>query len=323
MAFVFESERPKLFNEKKATQDIGPGQYLPLTEFKFQNPEKVPFGIGADRKFHEKPSEYPGPGTYYHDIDKEKNEKILKNSLKNYIVKEDEIIINNNEIDKFVQEKAIKRSKDNYEMLGFNSKVKRFENKKRLNTPGPGSYDDKNIKKAKSIKEKCNNNKAMIFKINNDRQSIFQVDKNEVSSLNFNKNIFSENENKKKKNKKLKNKNNNKKLNKRLEKKQQELKNFNNIKYRVSSIPSKNNKGYIIEESTGKYVRKKNPDAFKIFSGDKDDAVGPGTYELVFPEDWRKKGTSWSKSKWEKDPKKIRPKSSYMINSINCEIGNF
>ena len=86
-----------------------------------------------------------------------------------------------------------------------------------------------------------------------------------------------------------------------MEKEQQELKNFNDIKYRVSSIPCKNNKGYIIEESTGKYIRKKNPDAFKIFSGDKEDAVGPGSYELIFPEDWKKTGTSWSKYKWEKE----------------------
>ena len=79
----------------------------------------------------------------------------------------------------------------------------------------------------------------------------------------------------------------------------------------------------MIEESTGKLVRKQNPEAFKIFSGDKDDAVGPGSYELLFPEDWKKTGTSWSKYKWEKEPKKIRPKSSYNVNNINCEVGNF
>ena len=51
--------------------------------------------------------------------------------------------------------------------------------------------------------------------------------------------------------------------------------------------------------------------------------MGPGSYELIFPEDWKKTGTSWSKYKWEKDPKKIRPKSSYNVNSINCQIGNY
>ena len=321
MAFVYETERSKLFNPNKTTQDIGPGQYLPLTEFKFQNPEIVPFGVSTNRKFPEKPLPYPGPGTYYHDIDKEKNEKILQNSMKNYIAKEGEINISKNglaknEPERREQEKAIQRCKNNYEILGFNSKVKRFGTKDRVMTPGPGTYDDINYREAKSLEKKCYNDKATIFKINLDRNSVYQVDKNEVYSLNFNKNVIPE------KYKDNKNKLTNKKdIKKKLEQKEKEEK--NEVKYRVSSIPSKNNKGYIEEESTGKLVRKKNPEAFKIFSGDKDDAVGPGSYETMFPEDWKKTGTSWSKYKWEKDPKKIRPKSSYNVNSINCEVGNF
>ena len=325
MAFIYETERSKLFNQNKKNQDIGPGQYLPLTEFKFQNPEIVPFGISTNRQFPEKPLPYPGPGSYYHDVDKEKIEKILKNSLQNYYAKEDEINISKQGIAKFEpergeQERALKKCKDNHEILGFGSKVKRFFHKNRVITPGPGTYSDKNFREAKSLEKKCYNNKATIFKINADRNSVFQVDKNEVSSLNFNKNVISE---KDKNNKKLKKKNAKKEIKKRLEEEQKEIKNKNEVKYRVSSIPSKNNKGYIIEESTGKLVRKKNPEAFKIFSGDKDDAVGPGSYELIFPEDWKKTGTSWSKYKWEKDPKKIRPKSSYNVNNINCEVGNF
>ena len=328
MAFVYETERSKLFSQNKTTQDIGPGQYLPLTEFKFQNPEIVPFGVSTGRIFPEKPTSYPGPGSYYHDVDKENNEKILKNALKNYIAKEDEINISRNGIAKFEpqkgeQERALKRCQDNYEILGFSSKVKRFKNKDRKKTPGPGTYSDKNYKEAKLLEQKCYNDKATIFKINCDRNSVFQVDKNEVSSLNFNKNVFqSKDENNKKQ---IKNKDKKKisknEIKKRLEEEQKQIK--NEVKYRVSSIPSKNNKGYIIEESTGKLVRKKNPESFKIFSGDKDDAVGPGSYEIIFPEDWKKTGTCWSKYKWEKDPKKIRPKSSYNVNNINCEIGNF
>ena len=323
MAFVYETERSKLFNQNKATQDIGPGQYLPLTEFKFQNPQIVPFGVSTGRIFPEKPSSYPGPGSYYHDIDKEKNEKIIKNSLKNYIAKEEEINISKNgvvnfEPEKGEQERAIKRCKDNYEILGFSSKVKRFKNKDRKKTPGPGTYSDKNYKEAKLLEKKCYDNKAIIFKINYDRNNVYQVDKNEVSSLNFNKNVFPEKDEKDMKKKK---KNSKKEIKKRLE--EERNKTSNEVKYRVSSIPSKNNKGYIIEESTGKLVRKKNPESFKIFSGDKDDAVGPGSYEIIFPEDWKKTGTSWSKYKWEKEPKKVRPKSSYNVNNINCEIGNF
>ena len=131
MAFVYETERSKLFNVNKTTQDIGPGQYLPLTEFKFQNPEIVPFGVSTFRKFPEKPTPYPGPGSYYHDVVKEKNEKILKNAPKNFYAKEDEINISKKgvakyELEKGEQERVLKKCKDNYEILGFNSKVKSF-----------------------------------------------------------------------------------------------------------------------------------------------------------------------------------------------------
>ena len=206
MAFVFETERSILFNANKTTQDIGPGQYLPLTEFKFQNPEIVPFGISTKRQFPEKPTPYPGPGSYYHDVDKEKNEKILKNALKNYYAKEDEINISRTDAVKYEpekgeQERVLKKCKDNYEILGFNSKVKRFSNKNRISTPGPGTYSDHNYKEAKSLQKKCINDKATIFKYNCDRYSVFQVDKKEVSALNFNKNVMKGKEKKIKKRK--------------------------------------------------------------------------------------------------------------------------
>ena len=339
MAFVFESDRSKYLNpqDKSIQGGLGPGQYLPLTEFKFQNPELVPFGVSTNRQFPEKPSPTPGPGSYYHDIDKEHNEKIVKNSLNNFLTKEEEIKINKiakYEPEKGRQERALKRYRENYEILGFSSKEKRFTNKQRLNTPGPGAYSDrKNYKLAKLSEKKCIENKEIIFKTNKDRNKIFDVDKNQVYYFNYNKNIKVDetkqnhnnnlnNKNKKKyKNKAQTSFNTKKEIKKRLEKEQKKYK--KDIKYRISSIPSKNNKGYIIEPFTGKLARKENPNSFKIFSGDKDDAVGPGSYELIFPEDWKKTGTSWSKYKWEKDPKKIRPKSSYIVNSINCQIGNY
>ena len=337
MAFVFETERSNLYSSKEKNQSLGPGQYLPLTEFKFQNPELVPFGVSTNRQFPEKPNSVPGPGTYYHDLDKEKQEKILKNSVKNFISKEEEIKLNKlakYEPEKGKQERILKKYRENYEILGFNSKVKRFGNKKRLNTPGPGAYSDrKDYKLAKISEQKCLENKEVIYKTNNNRNNKFGVNKNEVYYLNYNKNLVNndkekDKDNNKKEKNKLKNKskiknnfNTKKEIKKRLEKEQKDYK--KDVKYRISSIPSKNNKGYIVEPDTGKLARKANPEAFKIFSGDKDDAVGPGSYELIFPEDWKKTGTSWSKYKWEKDPKKIRPKSSYNVNSINCQIGNY
>ena len=226
MAFVFETERSKLFTQNKTTQDIGPGQYLPLTEFKFQNPEIVPFGVSTFRKFPEKPTPYPGPGSYYHDVDKEKNEKILKNTLNNYIAKEDEINISKKGIATFEpergeQERAIKRCKDNYEILGFNSKVKRFTNKKRINTPGPGSYtDQKNYRIAKKFEQKCLEKKDIIIKTNKNRNNKFDVDKNQVYYLNYNKNIINNKDNNNIKNKKKEKNNTKKEIKKRLEKEQ-------------------------------------------------------------------------------------------------------
>ena len=332
MAFVFETERSKLNSQKEKFQNLGPGQYLPLTEFKFQNPELVPFGVSTNRLFPEKPNPIPGPGSYYHDITQEKTEKILKNSVNNFITKEEEIKLNKiarYEPEKGRQEKVLKKYRENYELLGFSSKVKRFGIKKRMITPGPGAYtDNKNYNLAKLSEQKCIEKKDVIIKTNNDRNNLYEVDKDEVYFLNYNKNTVNnekDKDNKKEKNK-LKNKtknnfNSKKEIKKRLEQERKNLK--KEVKYRISSIPSKNNKGYIVEPDTGKLARKPNSQTFKIFSGDKDDAVGSGSYELIFPEDWKKTGTSWSKYRWEKDPKKIRPKSSYNVNSINCQIGNY
>ena len=329
MAFVFETERSPLYIQKeRSSENLGPGQYLPITEFKFQNPLLVPFGVSTNRQFPQKPNPTPGPGSYYHDINKEKKDKIMKDSLKTFITKEEEIKLNKlykYEPDKGRHERALKRYRQNFELLGFSSKVKRFDDKNRVNTPGPGAYSDrKDYKLAKISEQKCLEKKGIIFKTNYDRNNVFDVDKTEVDYLNFNKNVIKNNNvnnNKKAKNKTKDNSRSKKEIKKRLEKEQKKYK--KDVKYRVSSIPSKNNKGYLIEPITGDLVRKANPDIFKIFSGDKDDAVGPGSYEIIFPEDWKKTGTSWSKYKWEKEPKKIRPKSSYNVNSINCQIGNY
>ena len=316
MAFVFETERDQLFKLNE-NPNLGPGQYLPLTEFKFNSPDIVPFGVSTNRKFIGNLNQYPGPGSYYRDTEKEKYDLIKENSMKNVILKEDVIFINkkgisDNDPQQKEQQIAMKKLKENYEILGFSSKVKRFANRKKLNTPGPGTYDDSNFNNAKMLEKKCYDNKAVIFNTNVQRNKIFQVEKNENDEKKTKKKdkIISKDKTQIKKDIKM-----------RLEKEQSEIK--NDVKYRVSSIPSKNNKGYLIEESTGKVFRKTDPEAFRIFSGDKDDMVGPGSYELIFPEDWKKTGTSWSKYKWQKNPKKIRPKSCFNVNSVNCELGNY
>ena len=109
------------------------------------------------------------------------------------MAKEDEINISKKGIATFMPEKGkqegtIKKYKDNYEILEFNSKVKRFATKDRKKTPRPDSHSDKNYKKTKTFEKKCYDNKASIFKIICDRKSIFKVNKNDLYSLNFNKN---------------------------------------------------------------------------------------------------------------------------------------
>ena len=55
MAFVYEVSRPPLFNPKKATAEIGPGQYIPLTLYKFEKPNIVPFNASSKEEIY---SEY-------------------------------------------------------------------------------------------------------------------------------------------------------------------------------------------------------------------------------------------------------------------------
>ena len=477
MAFVYEVERPPLFNIKKATSEIGPGQYLPLTLYKFEKPNPVPFGAAAKRGSLFKLNQFPGPGAYnpkedqnishqikptvFDEINNNKN----KNKNKSYQMKQSKIQIiskkNNEIIEKY-------RNKENY---GFYTKVGRFIDYNKLNTPGPGTYDDKNILLAKSIEEKCTNNKDKIYKINKGRHNVYSVNRFD-RQFPWNSEVIGGKNKKKKKNKSVDNikviKNieqenksiiiskinkennnlrdefvnqnnfasNNYKLNKSKEEKlkrkiivkkdenilgkyndknlvtfsnntEKQLSNINSklnsegqsiinnkdnkyikkeknenniplykkilplkksktssdffipkkdikinkskkapilskkeakeklkmelkfnklpneMKYRISSIPSKFTAGYEIEKESGKVVRRQMKTYFKIFSGEKNDAVGPGSYELDLANEWRKTGTSWSKYLVKKDSLKLRPKSGLSNSCENRDIINF
>ena len=412
MAFVYEVERPPLFPINKDTSEIGPGQYLPLTLYKFEKPNMVPFGVSVKRKFPFSINPVPGPGSYNpkqsQNISKEQELKDNKNKNKSAnVLKKGKIKIikkKNQESEKF----------QNKENLGFFTKVKRFKLKNQLGTPGPGTYDDKNILLAKSIEERCNNKKEMIYKINYNRHDIYYVNRNNnqfpwnAEVINQKKETKNKKNDKLKKNKEninnnkndeiiIKNKNNessgkNKKMNQineqgknktnlsedninnkeknkyknqdsenalnknensssnialtksktssnfyipdtgikvyysklskkeikeKIEKEMAQRKMQNDIKYRISSIPSKFSSGYEIEKESGKIVRKPIKTYFKIFSGEKNDAVGPGSYEINLPEIWRKTGTSWSKYLCPKEPLKERPKSGNELNLNN------
>ena len=418
MAFVYEVERPPLFPINKDTSEIGPGQYLPLTLYKFEKPNMVPFGVSVKRKFPFSVNPVPGPGSYNpkqsQNISKEQELKDNKNINKNKSVN----VLKKSKI-KIIKKKNEESEKfQNKENLGFFTKVKRFKLKNQLGTPGPGTYDDKNILLAKSIEEKCNNKKEMIYKINYNRHDIYYVNRNnnqfpwnaEVitqkkeskikknDKLKKNKEIINNNKNceiiiknknnqssgknkkinqineqgknktnlsedninnkdKDKEKNKYKNKDSENALNKnknsssnialtksktssnffipdtgikvyysklskkeikeKIEKEMAQRKIQNDIKYRISSIPSKFSSGYEIEKESGKIVRKPIKTYFKIFSGEKNDAVGPGSYEINLPEIWRKTGTCWSKYLCPKEPLKERPKSGNDLNLNN------
>ena len=417
MAFVYEVERPPLFPINKVTSEIGPGQYLPLTSYKFEKPNSVPFNITSKRIFPFDKNSVPGPGSY--------NPKEEQNIANPKLMKEKEIKDNNKTTNdngqliknkfKILKKKNVETEKyENKEKLGFFTKVERFKIKMQEDTPGPGAYDDKNILLAKSIEEECNNKKELIFKINIDRRNVFHVNRdnnqfpwnaevtkpikkskskseikcnkceksfgktekikmNNTSLANIINNIkdlkkinsskYRENKQEIKDNKenrtdlnffvadknenKINNDNNTeehknihkaipfkksktssnfylpdtggsklnyskeskKKIKEKLEAQMNLSKAQNDIKYRICSIPSKFCSGYNIEKESGKVVRNPIKTSFKIFSGEKDDAVGPGSYEINLPELWRKTGTCWSKYLCEKEPLKKRPNS--------------
>ena len=95
---------------------------------------------------------------------------------------------------------------------------------------------------------------------------------------------------------------------------------------RIPTIPSKIQEfGFEILDN-GTLVQKQNPDMYKTFSGEKGDTVGPGSYEIEKPTNWRRTGTEWSKLKVERDfyKKAKTPKNnSTCLTSTNySETGN-
>ncbi len=271
MAIVFEQERELDLNQGKEINELGPGQYLPQTIPKKIIENAAPF-LSSEKKTKKRNEITPGPGEYFHDLSKEKFEKIKENSIieiyekkklfniQNKILSEDDPLFIN-------QLQTTLKLKKNFEKYGFLTKEKRWKEKEQNNILGPGSFfDDKNIKSKKEIENIIKKTKNKIFK-----------------------------------NKKYYNKND-----------------------KIDSIPGKNNYGYNIGKN-GELIKKENPNKYKIFSGEKGNSVGPGNYDIELPEQWKKKGTNWSKSKLSRsyDNKKKIHKINENINSINCNMGNF
>ena len=183
MAFVYEVERPPIFDAKKATSEIGPGQYLPLTLYKFEKPNPVPFLASSNRGELFKSNEFPGPGAY----NSEDNQNVWNktNQNRNSVAYNKKNLNRNKSFQesknrvKIVKKRIYEIDKSQNKVNNcFISKEERFKIRhNKEETPGPGTYGDTNILLAKSIEEKCYHKKDLVYKINNERLKVYSVNK--------------------------------------------------------------------------------------------------------------------------------------------------
>ena len=204
------------------------------------------------------------------------------------------------------------------------------QTQKENDTPGPGAYyqDEERIKYLRNINnEKIsiqNDNINLISKIgmsyydilnSNDKKG-FNIKSKRFKIINTNNSspgpgqYFIE-----------KKHNTKEKLDKVKESKlfsKKKLKFIKNTEYQhIPTIPSKEFRYGFDLSQNGNLIKRKNPDMYKTFTGEKGDTVGPGSYELEKPNDWLKTGTSWSKLKTIRDCYKTN--SSCMTTTYNSE----
>ena len=89
-----------------------------------------------------------------------------------------------------------------------------------------------------------------------------------------------------------------------------------------TTIPTKERKFGYEYASNGMLFPKENPNYYKTFTGDKDDMVGPGNYELCLPEQWHKTGTECSKYKRTKEIPKHKRIKDNILQSLAREEDN-
>jgi len=187
MAFVYETERKLDFNKNYEENELGPGQYLPISSEKEIKENIIPF-LSSEQKLKYKENKNPGPGTYYRDITKEEELKRKENKKMEIINKIDEIktsnkILSPDDPETKKEYQAEKRIKKNYEKYGFSVKEKRFKTNENF-IPGPGSFfNNKYEEEEKKTYEKIKNDKNKIiqyekknkFKIENSQFNIDSI----------------------------------------------------------------------------------------------------------------------------------------------------
>ena len=115
MAFVFKSEREAVNEKIKTNTNLGPGEYLPLTEPRKYTVNKEPF-LCSLKEPSQKINDVPGPGAYYHD-------DTLIQYLKN--IQNEKISEQNDKVHLIAKGGSVDLH-PNTEKIGFNSKSKRF-----------------------------------------------------------------------------------------------------------------------------------------------------------------------------------------------------
>ena len=145
MAFVFKSEREAVNEKIKTNTNLGPGEYLPLTEPRKYTVSKEPF-LCSLKEPSQKINDVPGPGAYYHD-------DTLIQYLKN--IQNEKISEQNDKVHLIAKGGSVDLH-PNTEKIGFNSKSKRFKVSGLDIGPGPGQYFPVMIKrkdKASKLRE--------------------------------------------------------------------------------------------------------------------------------------------------------------------------
>ena len=281
MAFVFRAKRNLKFSEAEPN-NIYPGEYYKENRLiKDIDKQSSEFQSKTTRNLAQSKFNTPGPGSYEKDIIYYDIFGDYKKKKKSYNIYDS---VKTSVIPKEVQQFITKNQAIAFNTRGgrFNYQIDELERQK--NVPGPGAYSPEhpvslNKKKNLNINKEINNKSKIIDKnicinTNNNNSSIT----NNISNSNRSQ---STNDNSNKSRLILK-----------------KTKSFNSD-YRTETIPSKGNLGYDIDLNGDKKLIMNNNE--NNMSGNKNDSVGPGQYNLQL--NWDKNFLSWEKMRNDNDEK--------------------
>ena len=313
MAFVFRAKREFKLSDIEENNRF-PGEYYQEPQL-VKNIEKQSseFQSKSPRNLIIKKFNTPGPGSYEkNNLNQDVFAKYNRVQKPRNIIETIKTSVIPTEIQKFLEK---------YQSIAFNSRSKRFNYKNEeleKEKPGPGAYEPdinysptktKNKNKNDSLTNNninsANNNIDNSYNNNiNESKSVISNDKNNIS-LNLNLNLKHSNSNKN--NSSVLSSNYNKSTdstsansNNILGNKLIKINKSFNSKYRVESIPSKNNLGYDIDKNGDKKMIVLEKDVNQM-DGTKRDSAGPGQYDI--PISWEKNVINWNKTKDENDEK--------------------